>query len=58
MMTSNLINNLGLAVFDSVKKKHPKSAENPEPEVIEEYEGHCDECETQATQPQCSVCET
>lgn len=63
MMNTMLVTSFGQMIFESssVKKKHlspPKNKDPEENQIIETYEGECEECENVKLQKTCSICGT
>lgn len=60
MINTNVINGFGQIFLDSTKISKSKikfEAKDPEEDkIIEGFEGHCEQCETEKLKKPCTIC--
>ena len=62
MINTNLVYNFGQSIIDSSyesKKKPPKKVKTKDPEenqIIEAFEGECEQCEQEKIHKACTIC--
>jgi hypothetical protein len=61
MMNTTLVYSFGQVIYEASSKKKPqktqqRSKDPEENQIIEEYEGECEQCENNKPQKTCSVC--